>query len=214
MFFTVSCGSDLSLLPTKDKKVVNTFYSNDAILTEHADQYVVKGSWSAIIYHSEDGLNLSKSKFSFDSSTQVGRHTDFKVSDDYYSAPESLIDGVYSFGKFSLAKLRDNNLNVCGDSKDERCQSAAIRIYTTGTPGEGYWNFEENYGLPIYTGNLNVPHLNENALFVDEIDLTGIRVLKLEHFSDKVKNIPISIDFSDAVYGEYQTEIIIDYILF
>lgn len=213
LLFTLSCGQNS---PTKinDPEATNevrTVINESSTSDTH---YHVKGTWSAKISHGSDGLNLSKAHFAFKTSSNVAKNLKFNISDEDFLPPSNPVDGILSFGKFSLEKLRDNHLKICGDSEEEKCQFAAIRIYTVETPGEGYWNEDENYGLPIQTGELTVPHLKEQALIIEEIDISKIRVLKLKHFSDLVKNIPISIDFSDAVFGEYKTEIVIDYILY
>ena len=207
-----SCGSRSTILPIDARKEVR-LYAHEPNQTHSKIPYV-KGSWSTKISHRSDSLNLSPAQFSFETSSTVGIHLAFEIGDTEFIPPENPIDGILSFGKFSLSKLRDNNLKVCGESGNKKCQFAAIRIYTTGTPGEGYWNTDENYGLPIKTGDFALPHLAENALYLEEIDLSSIRVLKLSHFSDAVKSIPINIDFSDAAFGDYSTEIVIDYVLY
>lgn len=211
-----SCGTkslDYNELPKK-KKI------NDSKKIENAipDQgYKIKGSWSAHLSHQESfslNLNAQKSQFTIVPRSNVPINLKFKVSDLDFQVPSNPEDGLLSFGKFSIHQIRDNHLRACGDNENEKCNFAAIRIYTKGTPGEGYWNSEENYGLPITSGNEIIPFYEDGFLAVDIVDISGIRVLKSKHFSDAIKNIPIAVDFSDAAYGTYYTELVIDYIVY
>ncbi|MFK7826439.1 MAG: hypothetical protein AB8G05_19995 [Oligoflexales bacterium] len=208
----LSCGTRSSLLPLDSRKEIR-FYAHATRQVPERIRHV-KGTWSALISHRSDELNLAKAQFKIETLSSVGIDLKFAVDGTDFAPPDNPIDGILSFGKFSLENLRDNNLKICGDSGKKKCQFAAIRVYTIGTPGAGYWNTEDNYGLPISSGDFAVPHLAENALYLEEVDISRIRVLKLRHFSDAIKNIPISIDFSDAASGSYSTELVIDYVLY
>ena len=183
--------------------------------------YIKKATWSATLKLGQrpesetfNLLNHERSSFVFTVRSTVPRHLRFQIIDEEFRAPTDPHENIVSFGKLTIHSLRDNNLKVCGSGGDEKCNFAAIRIYTDGTGGEGYWNPQEGYGLPILVNGNKVPFKEQNALTLAKQALANIRVLKLSDFNDLNKDIPIDIDFTDAVYGSYQVEIYIDYILF
>lgn len=179
-----------------------------------AHEVHVRGSWKVTMHQPfEDSFSLAPQLYKKMIQSDVPLSVQFDISDQDFIPPTDPVEGIISFGKFVITKLRDNNLKVCGPEKNQKCQKALLRMYTSGTGGPGYWNDEEQYGLPILSGPVNIPFGDTQPAIMGETDLNGIRVLRLRHFNDSSKEFPVSIDFSEAVLGSYKTEINIEYVL-
>jgi len=137
----------------------------------------------------------------------------FEVNADNFVTPPDPID-LESYGTLDVDRLRDNNLRVCGQNGDQKCQPEYIRIYTEGTPGPGLWNTAGQYGIPILSDASEVGLDPANAYVVGTFQIGARRVVRLRNFADPGPLlIPVSVDFSDAGAGEYASTLVIEYCL-
>lgn len=139
------------------------------------------------------------------------------MSSASFSVPTlSSVSGV-SFGSLNITALSDNNLKICGTG-NQKCTSAALRVYTTGQAGAGFWNSVDSYGAPItaYVGT-NTPGtvgLNSaNATYVETVTIGSTKnVVTLSDFSP-APNINIVGDFSNAGAGTYSATINVEFVV-
>src|SRR5690606_34852835 len=104
----------------------------------------------------------------------------FEVSEDNFENPANPTDEEVAYGSLDITTLRDNSLSVCGNGGNQKCTKGVIRIYTTGTAGEGLWNAAEGYGLPIKTGSSTIGLSAAGAAIVQELSIaSNQRVLHL-----------------------------------
>ena len=122
-----------------------------------------------------------------------------------------------AFGSLSFATLFDNNLNVCGPANNQRCNTATIRLYTTGA-GPGIFNAADGYGMPL-TFNTNaiaddvVGFGPENAITVQTLAIDPThRTVRLSDFGTLAK-YNFNSDFTDAGAGSFATTIVFEYVL-
>jgi hypothetical protein len=122
--------------------------------------------------------------------------------------------GVTSFGSLDVTALRDNALRVCGNG-NQKCTSGTIRVYTSGTAGDGLWSDVEGYGLPIKTGASVIGLGAANAVTASTTTFgANVRVLKLADFtSSPALVIPVSVDFTDAAAASYSSTLVVEYVL-
>lgn len=121
-----------------------------------------------------------------------------------------------SFGTLAISALSDNDLMVCGASKNQKCGTAMIRMYTTGVAGAGLWNNVGKYGAPM-TSQLTTPltvGLNvAGAAVMQSFTIAATKnVVSLADFSPK-PTYTIKFDFSNAGAGSYATTVVIEYAL-
>ena len=206
LFMMVQCAADQSGEVNQERS------GNED--SSAASEVNVRGSWKIMMFQPFDhSFSLAPQIYTKSVQSNVPLSVQFDISDQEFNPPTDPVEGIISFGKFVVTKLRDNHLKVCGPEKNQKCQKAQLRMYTSGTGGAGYWNDEEQYGLPIMSGPVTIPLGDTERAIMSEVDLQGIRVLRLRHFNDAAKDFPVSIDFSEAALGSYKTEINIEYVL-
>lgn len=121
-----------------------------------------------------------------------------------------------TFGSLVLSLLEDNNLRNCGTSAKEHCGHAIIRVYTTGTIGDGFYNAIDGYGAPITatppgSKDLPVGLGAANAAVVQSLVIPKNKnVLRLSDFSP-APEFEIKSDFTNAGAGTYSTTIVVEY---
>lgn len=138
----------------------------------------------------------------------------FTVSNANFILPTYLVNQV-NYGSLDVTSLYDNRLRVCGVNGREKCKTAALKIFTRGK-GAGFWNEVDGYGAPILTNGNNVGLDVGGAYVVKTVNITPLKfVVKFSDFSpdNKPFQIPVSIDFTDAPYGDYATTLVIQYAL-
>jgi hypothetical protein len=125
----------------------------------------------------------------------------------------TISNAVLDFGFLQLSQLLDNDLKVCGATGKEKCQTAFIRMYTTGTPSAGLYNTVDQYGAPIQAGQttLSTVGLNSSgALYLQTLTLPNSKnVLRLTDFPNPKYNV--KVDFTDAGAGTYATTLVLEY---
>lgn len=132
-----------------------------------------------------------------------------------FSVPTMTSD-LLSFGSLNLTALRDNNLKVCGTGA-QKCTAAALRIYTTGQAGAGFYNSADGYGAPLNvavgTGSYATAGLGSaNANYVEQITIAGNKnVINLSDFT--YPNILVQGDFTNAGAGSYSTTINVEFVV-
>lgn len=139
------------------------------------------------------------------------------MSNANFAVPTMTSD-LLSFGELDITALRDNNLKVCG-SGNQKCTAAAIRVYTTGQSGAGFWNNTDSYSAPLNVGVGSSPTyvstgLNSaGAAYVEQITLAGNKnVVNLSDFSP-APNILVQGDFTNAGSGSYTTTINVEFVV-
>lgn len=207
---SISCGRDYKKIKGDESSKVEKIFLDDK------NNKKIIGEWKFTISENlAGGFQLKSNDFQVSPETRVPHHVSFEVSTEDFYTPYNPLDGLVSFGKIRVDKLRDNQLKVCGDSGKEKCNFAALRIYTDNTPGPGYWNIEENYGLPLYINDfVEIPHQSGQALEIGKVDLSEVRVLKKSHFEETALSYSVFVDFFDSVAGLYRTNIVVQYILY
>jgi hypothetical protein len=182
-----------------------------------SDPYTVHGRWNISVSAGESAIHFLASQSSFPVASTVAPTVNFTVDDSLFAVPASIEEGDVSFGEFSLNRLRDNKMRVCGASGNDRCVEAAIRVYTQGTPDAGFWNAEDAYGAPITSGGYDVGLDAASAAIVATYAIpAGKRVVKLKDFTGDNAvplAIPISVNFDDAGAGPYSSEFVVEYVL-
>ncbi|MGE3682875.1 MAG: hypothetical protein AB7G93_14215 [Bdellovibrionales bacterium] len=144
-----------------------------------------------------------------------GPDVHFSVDTSTFQIPE-IANAVLDFGSLGIADLFDNDLKVCGANGKKKCSLAFIRVYTTGTPGPGLYNLDENYGLPITSrldgGIEQTVGLDQNgAAVMQTVPITNkMHVLRLADFSPTPVYF-IKSDFTQAGSGDFSTTLVIEY---
>ena len=129
----------------------------------------------------------------------------------------SVSNAPLSFGSLSLSTLLDTNLFLCGPTHNLRCNTATIRLYTTGA-GPGIFNAAEGYGMPIRFSNGTV--LDgvvgfgvENATTLQTLAIDPKRyTVRLSDFGE-IAHYNFASDFTDAGAGSFATTIVFEYVL-
>jgi hypothetical protein len=126
-----------------------------------------------------------------------------------------ITDQILDFGFLQLTDLKDNNLKVCGTNGNQKCNTALIRMYTTGVAGAGLYNGADGYGAPIEAGQSSLVSVglgSANAAIMQSISIPSNKnVMKLSDFTNPKYNV--KIDFSNAGAGSYSTTLVVEYVL-
>lgn len=120
-----------------------------------------------------------------------------------------------SLGSVALGSLSDNDLRVCGNG-NQKCTQAVIRVYTTGAVA-GFVHESEEYGVPVYAGNLNptteVGLGAANSVQVQVVTIANnVNRLRLSNFPSPT--YPVSADFTNGGSGAYTMNFVVEYVLF
>jgi hypothetical protein len=122
---------------------------------------------------------------------------------------------LLDFGFIQISGLNDNDLRVCGTNGNQKCGTASIRMYTTGTAGAGLYNSTDGYGAPIQAGQSTLATVglgSANAATMQSISIASNKnVVKLSDFTNPKYNV--KVDFSNAGAGSYSTTMVVEYIL-
>ena len=122
---------------------------------------------------------------------------------------------IISFGFLQISNLFDNDLKVCGNNGNQKCNTALIRTYTTDTDKAGFYNASDDFGAPITAGQSSLSSVGLNAagaLTLQSISIPNNKhTIKLSDFANPKYNY--QADFSDAGAGSYSTTIVIEYAL-
>ncbi len=125
---------------------------------------------------------------------------------------------VLNFGSLAVSGLFDNNLDVCGPNNNQRCNTALIRTYTTGTAGPGVYNVYDGYGTPLT--------VNSTGSAVQTVGLEVANAIIMQSFAINTSRHTVNLgdfgaapiyfynsDFTDAGAGAFSTTIVIEYAL-
>ena len=116
-------------------------------------------------------------------------------------------------GSIDIDGIKINKLKQCGGGGNEKCGKARIIIYTTelaSNPGvEGFVHVLDGYGVDIHANDIIVGLASGNAA---EVELVLIPESKKRVGTSDFANSPFIItgDFSNAGYGDYEADIVID----
>ncbi len=145
-----------------------------------------------------------------------GPSTVMTMSDTLWSQPQ-ITSAVLDFGSLSISNLVDNNLKVCGTNGNQKCTHAFVRVYTTGTAGQGLWNSADGYGLPITVSmtagqSLGTVGLNAgNAVTAQSVAISANKNVFRQSDFGATPSYQFNIDFSNAGAGDYATTLIVEY---
>jgi hypothetical protein len=115
-----------------------------------------------------------------------------------------------SLGTVLLDTVNINKLTVCGGGSD-KCTSALVRIYTTGTHA-GFINTSEGYGVPLLADTVEVGLNAAGAIALDTYTIPASdRKLRNNDFSDT--SWDLEVDMSNAEFGDYELDIVIELLL-
>jgi len=178
------------------------------------DPWIVRGRWEIPVSYGASPMALEgRASSTQPMTTTVAPNVTYTVDNAGFVAPTDP-SGVASFGKLDVKALRDNALRVCGTNGNTRCTTAALRLYTRGTPGAGLWNTVEAYGLPITSGTANVGLDQGGAAVLATLTLGNRRVVRLRDFTTtSTFPVPVAADFDDAAAGSYATTLVLEYVL-
>lgn len=165
-----------------------------------------------------EGVTMTGARFATQSKSKIiiitnPKATTMSLDDSLFTVPVVDSDSE-DFGYLAIGDLRDNDLNVCGASGNQKCGKAVIRLYTIGMPGAGLWNQLDGYGIPLtagLTGPVVVGLGQANAVQMQMITIGPTkRVVRLADFPTPPK-YNIKADFSDAGAGDFQTTLVVEY---
>ena len=152
-------------------------------------------------------------------SVSVKSDSRFALDASDFFLPTTLTPEPLSFGSLFLSDYFSNDLRVCGSSGRTKCGRLQIRLYTDGSGGAGFYNEADSYGVPVYAnlrGSENGVELGwgrAQSLILQEVVIpTSKNVLRLRDFAEEPR-YDLSVDFSNAGVGSYQTEIVVESIL-
>lgn len=130
--------------------------------------------------------------------------------------PPTISNSVMNFGDIAIGSLLDNDLKVCGPSQNQKCNTALIRVFTSGSSGTGLFNEIDGYGVPLtsmLTTALTVGLGAANAAVMQTLSIpANKRVIRLSDFTP-APVYQIHADFTDAGAGTFSTTIVIEYAL-
>lgn len=134
------------------------------------------------------------------------------VDNSLFSVP-AISSTLLDFGFLSISALKDNNLKVCGAGGNQKCTTAFIRMYTTGTTGAGLYNTVDGYGAPITAGQSTLAVVGlgtAGAATMQSFTITSPKnVINLSDFTNPKYNV--KIDFSNAGAGSYSSTLVVEY---
>ena len=148
----------------------------------------------------------------------VGANSQFEIDDRDFYLPEAVSADLLSLGQLSISNYFENNLRVCGTSGREKCSRLQIRMYTAAGEGEGLYNEEHGYGLPIRAGlaleSASTVGSGPGAFsLIQEVTIPASKnVLRMSDFGS-VPAYQVAIDFSNAGVGSYEANLVIEALL-
>ncbi len=144
-----------------------------------------------------------------------GPSTSMTLDTSLFIVPTTITTANLNFGSLKISNLSDNDLKHCGANKNQKCNTALIRMYTAGVAGAGLYNSEDSYGLPITAGQSTKAVVGlgpENAVILQSFTIPGeVHNVKLSNFTNP--RYGVSIDFTNAGAGIYSTTIVVEYAL-
>jgi len=152
--------------------------------------------------------------------TVLAPSTNFALDDSLFAVPTSPTPfAINDFGFLRIGTLKDNNLDVCGTNGSTHCGTAQIRIYTSGTPGAGLWNSDDQYGAPITAGQTDcgaslapVGLEVASATVLQQVAIPAdSHVVTLDEFINA--KYDFQVDFTKAGAGTYATTVVVEYAL-
>lgn len=140
------------------------------------------------------------------------------VDNSLFLVPSVITEAVLSFGKLSISNLSDNSLKVCGISGNQRCTNALIRVYTKDAAGEGLWNLDEGYGIPILVGlsggtSSSVGLNASGATVLQTVAIPNNQHTMKETDFNPAPSYDVNVDFRLAGSGTFATTLVIEYAL-
>lgn len=122
---------------------------------------------------------------------------------------------VLDFGYLQITALNDNDLKVCGSNGKQKCNTAVIRMYTTGTAEAGFYNADEGYGVPISAGQSTLSTVGLNSSAAVTLQTYTIpnnqHVVTISNFPNAKYNV--QSDFRNAGSGNFSTTLVLEYAL-
>ena len=160
------------------------------------DTLIINSAWAAAKTHTISATLAANVSFDVDFSNLV---------------VPAITNDLLNFGSSTMIDLKDNHLKVCGVGGNQKCNVAAIRMYTTGG-GPGLWNAAESMSAPLTTNAGTIGLTSVNAVIVQSYNIPlNKNAIKLSNFPSPTYNL--NADFNDAGDGSYTTDLTIEYIL-
>lgn len=127
----------------------------------------------------------------------------------------AITNDILALGSATVTNLRDNQLRVCGTNGNQKCGTAVIRMYTTGTAAAGLYNSADGYGAPLRAGmgsTRSVVGLGAaNAAIVQTYAIPANKnVIRETDFASPM-TYNVDSDFSNAGSGTYTTTLVVEY---
>ena len=128
----------------------------------------------------------------------------------------TITNDLLEFGSLTVTRLRDNDLKVCGANGKQKCGTAVIRIYTTGSAGAGLYNSADSYGAPITAGlgSARAPvglGPTQSAIVHTYTIPSNRNSIRETLFVPQPMTYNVSVDFTDAGAGTYSTTLVVEY---
>lgn len=144
-----------------------------------------------------------------------GANTTWTVSNAAFIIP-TISNAILDFGSLNVTALNDNNTKVCGGGGNNKCTTAVIRMYTTGTTGAGLYSAVDAYGNPITgsqtsgtVGTIGLGVANAYELQTWTIPNSRHTVTKADFAAPTTYNV--KVDMTDAGVGTFTTTIVLEY---
>jgi hypothetical protein len=119
-------------------------------------------------------------------------------------------------GHIDLATIDDNHLKVCGVSGNQKCNTAIIRVYTTGSVAGFVNTTDGSYGMPVYAGSLNP----SSAVGLNPAGAVQVQTVAIAPNKNRLRMVDfpspqynITSDFSNAGSGDYSMDFVVEYVL-
>lgn len=204
MFFALSCGQFIPIDTPNTPDIPG-------------NGYVIKATAYIPITVKDDGKIYYAASGSQAITISVAGSVKFEIDDTNFITPTTTDVDLLDFGDLEITKLRDNQLSVCGPGGTDKCTTASLLVYTTGTAGDGLYNATDGYGLPMYSDLTGTPALIGlelvNATVMQQYTIpANRRVVRLANFSP-TPLYNITVDSSNAGVGSYSTTLVIEFAL-
>ena len=221
------CGKHTFDIGSEKKDKRSEFGSLDTTGKPSPDGWILKARGTIKLNLGESGWGVEPTSGFFKDSDKrslseshpvsvtVASNVSFTTDGTELVAPGDLNGGLLNFGKIKVTSLTDNDLFVCGESGTDKCTEALVRSFTTGVAGEGLWNTDNGYGLPILVNDAQIGFEVGGATSLYTVEIGEKNQLKLKDFTGGANkmNLGVKIDFGNAGIGNYSTSIVVEYLV-
>jgi len=209
----------LPALPTVEipTKIDQAIVRSRVLLQVHAGESPI-ASWSQkllnFFLHPYSNALAGSADSSVNISVTNAAMSTMIVDSSLFAAPP-ITNAILDFKYLQISALLDNQLDLCGANSNQHCNTALIRMYTTGTAAAGLYNSVDNYGAPITAGQTTLGSVGLGAANADILQSISLSSDKhVVHLSDFVSpRYDVQVDFTNAGAGSYSTTLVVEYAL-